>query len=79
MEDCQSMLIIPIINKWFYLGNNGSDTGKLHVLPGMCAMLKSSYKLISFCAFPINSIKTKANHSTPTPLEGSTSQVVTQQ
>lgn len=36
------------------------------------------YALISFCAFPINSIKTKANEDTPTLLEGSRLGVVTQ-
>lgn len=71
------MLIIPIINKWFCLGNNGSDTGKLHALPGVCTTLRISYVLVSFCAFSVNNIKTKANHGTPTLPEGSTPEVVT--
>lgn len=76
--DCQNMLIIPITNKCFCLGNNGSNAGIHCALPGMCTILMSRYVLISCCAFPINSIKTKANHGTPTLLEGSTPQVVTQ-
>lgn len=31
-----------------------------------------------FCAFPVNSIKTRANQGTPTSLEGSNPQVMTQ-
>lgn len=51
MEDCQNMLIIPIINKWFCLRNNRSDNGKLHALPCMRATLRSLLMLIFLC-FP---------------------------
>lgn len=51
MEDCQNVLINPIINKWFCLRNNRSDKGKPHVPPGMQATLRALHRVIFLC-FP---------------------------